>query len=88
MRWYAEHGYTWEAYWRAAELLASTAADRALPNHWRHLCLDHLHHPMAQLAGCAFSPQQKARLAALRWRIANLDLSSSFQLDGPDPPFD
>lgn len=77
----------WEAAWRAAELLAGTAADRALPGHWRHLCLDHLHQPLARLACCALTPQQQARLAALRWRVANLDLSSSMQLDGPDSPF-
>ncbi|ENO88748.1 hypothetical protein [Thauera linaloolentis] len=76
----------WDAAWRSTELLACTAADRALPIHWRHLCLDHVHQPLAQLACCARSPQQQARLAAIRWRVATLDLLPSISLDGPDSP--
>jgi hypothetical protein len=76
----------WEAAWRSTELLANTAADRALPAHWRQLCLDHVHQPLAQLARCTFTPQQQLRLARMRWRIATLDLSSDIALDGPDTP--
>lgn len=76
----------WDAARQSAELLVRTAADRVLPGHWRHLCLDHVHLPIARMSCCAVSQRQQAQLAAIRWRVATLDLSSSTSLDGPDSP--
>ena len=60
----------WEVAWQSAQLLLDTAADPALPLHWRSLCLDHLHIPLQELARCADDAARLQQLAELRWRLA------------------
>lgn len=66
----------WDLAWQSAQLLLDTAADRALPPHWRTLCLDHLYIPLDELARHADSAERQQRLAGLRWRLATLHLES------------
>lgn len=73
----------WDLAWQSAQLLLDTAADQALPPHWRTLCLDHLYIPLDELARCADSAERQQRLAGLRWRLAMLDPGSP---DGELPP--
>lgn len=60
----------WDVAWQSAQLLLDTAADPALPLHWRALCLDHLHLPLQELARCADDATRLQQLAELRWRLA------------------
>lgn len=85
----AQHGHftAWEAARRALSLLLDTAADQALPHHWRHACLDQAFRPMQQLAHCAHTEAQQAELAHWRWRLAHTDMSAHAPfLDDAQPP--
>lgn len=64
----------WAIWRQAARLLLSTASDRELPLHWRCLCLDHLHRPLASLGECAGTGGERAELRALRWQLTTLEL--------------
>ncbi len=63
----------WELAWQSAQLLLDTAADPALPLHWRALCLDHLHVPLQDLARSADDDARLRQLRELRWRLASFD---------------
>ncbi|MEC5397683.1 hypothetical protein [Uliginosibacterium sp. H1] len=71
----------WQVALEACRLLLATAADPALPMHWRALCLDRIHEPMDQLAslapGCADHELADRQLAGLRWKLAHLDMSTT-----------
>lgn len=67
----------WAIWRQAARLLLSTAGDCELPLHWRWLCLDHLHRPLAKLNERAETSGERAELRALRWQLTTLELHES-----------
>ncbi|MFT4045695.1 MAG: hypothetical protein QM661_03270 [Solimonas sp.] len=76
-----QHGLPcWDLHVRCAGLLLNTADDRALPMHWRCLCVDALHKPLAILAEHAGSEARRRHLSQLRWRMARLDLDPAHSL--------
>ncbi len=64
----------WDIAEAVVRLLLDTAADRALPMRWRTLCVDYVCRPLIELARLADTAEQQQQLAALRWRLARLDL--------------
>ena len=71
----ADDDAQWRVATEAACLLLDCAADRALPLHWRGVCVDNLYRPLHQLAGLARSDAQRAGLSRLQRRLARLDIS-------------
>ncbi|WP_263142251.1 FagA protein [Pseudomonas sp. RIT-PI-AD] len=68
--------------WRAGEttfrLLMDTANDRALPWHWRCLCLDHAYRPLNDLERIADAPERRMRLGLLSRQLAMTELAPSY----------
>ncbi len=64
----------WEIALETAWLLVAVAADRGLPMHWRCLCLDHVHRPLAMLVRLADDDQRWRQCMTLRWELSQLDL--------------
>ena len=71
----------WSMWQRLLQLLLDSAADRALPWHWRSLCLDHTWRPLYALNQLAATRQQQLRLNQLRNRLATLRLQPSLCYD-------
>lgn len=73
--------------WRAQEaiyrLLLDTAADTALPWHWRCLCLDHAYRPLWALRSLATDTSSRRRLQSLQRRLASLVLLPSLDFHEP-----
>lgn len=65
----------WEIALESAWLLVAVAGDRALPMHWRCLCLDHVHRPLAVIERHTIDDQRRRLQQALRWELARLDLA-------------
>ena len=80
-------GADWRIAAQSAALLLHTAADRALPLHWRSLCADHLHRPLRQLSQHALAPARALELRALHAQFAQLRLDPISDLPAlPDSP--
>lgn len=71
----------WECARQTTQLLLDTAADPALPMHWRQLCTDYLHRPLSELAAIASDETRQAVLRRLRWQLATLDLNPDHSVD-------
>lgn len=73
--------------WRAQEaifrLLLDTAADPALPWHWRCLCLDHAYRPLWALRCLATDTSSRRRLQGLHKRLSDLVLQPSLNFHEP-----
>lgn len=73
--------------WRAQEaifrLLLDTAADQALPWHWRCLCLDHAYRPLWALRSLATDTSSRRRLQSLQGRLSSLVLLPSLNYHEP-----
>ncbi|BAN46752.1 hypothetical protein [Metapseudomonas resinovorans] len=73
--------------WRAQEvvfrLLLDTAADQALPWHWRCLCLDHAYRPLWALRSLATDTSSRKRLQGLQRRLSSLVLLPSLDFHEP-----
>ncbi len=67
----------WEIALESAWLLVAVAGDRALPMHWRCLCLDQVHRPLATIERLAVDDNRRQLQQALRWELARLDLAPS-----------
>lgn len=73
----------WQMWRQVAELLLDTAADPALPLHWRSQCLDRLWRPLYALQQLASDHDRRQRLSSLRNRLARLHLAPSISYDEP-----
>ncbi len=77
----------WIEPWRLTastlELLLDTAADQALPWHWRSLCLDHAWRPLLGMQQLACDLAQQRTLNRLRNRLATLRLQPSLTFNEP-----
>lgn len=67
----------WDVALESAWLLLRTAADVALPMHWRCVCLDALHRPMSVLDSLCRDERQRQERAALMWTLARLSLEGA-----------
>jgi len=52
-------------------LLLDTAHDRALPWHWRCLCLDHAFAPLSRLCAQAKTPAEQQQVECFTWRLSH-----------------
>ncbi|MFH6598914.1 FagA protein [Ectopseudomonas khazarica] len=71
----------WRMWWHLAQLLLDSAADPALPWHWRSQCLDRAWRPLYALQVLASDRRRLLRLDALRSRLAHLRLAPSLSYD-------
>ncbi len=70
-----QHGLPlWNIALESAWLLHGTAADRALPMHWRTLCVDYIHRPLSVLDSLADTETRAHQRAQFRWQLALLDM--------------
>lgn len=73
----------WRLTVSTLELLLDTAADRALPWHWRSLCLDRTWRPLFGMQQLACTLEQQRKLNGLRNRLATLRLQPSLIFNEP-----
>jgi hypothetical protein len=70
----------WHMCVTSLSLLLDSACDRALPWHWRSLCLDHAYRPLHALQYLAETREQQHTLDRLRNRLATLCLLPSLSI--------
>ncbi|WP_236207779.1 FagA protein [Pseudomonas tohonis] len=74
----------WRIFEGSFQLLLDSATDRALPWHWRCLCLDHAYLPLQSLRPLARDPLRRRRLLGLQRRLATLRLAPSLSYIEPE----
>jgi len=67
----------WQLFEKSYQLLLDTAADVALPWHWRGLCLDHAYRPLCDLRRLAGDAERRQRLQQLSRRLATQPMAPS-----------
>ena len=67
----------WQLFEKSYQLLLDTAADIALPWHWRNLCLDHAYRPLHELRRLASDAEHTRRLRQLAGRLAAQPMAPS-----------
>lgn len=67
----------WHMSYKSLNLFFDTACDRALPWHWRSLCLDHAWQPLYSLQRLANNLERQNRLNQMRYRLSTLRLQPS-----------
>lgn len=59
-------------YRREYDLLMDAITDELVPETWRQLCLDHIHHPLNGLSAVASKPHHRKAVNRLRWEMNTL----------------